>query len=342
MILHKDRAKDPRLGFARTFLAQLEDVAVACGERGIKIVVNAGGLNPAGCAAAARAIYQKLGVRAQVAHIEGDDLLPQLEALQARGEPLRPPGQGHAARDAEGADPLGERLPRRLGHRRGARARRRLRDLPARHRRGARRRARGVALRLEARRLGSPRVGRRGGPHPRVRRADDRRQLRLLPRGAGARASRASRSPKSKPTAASSSPSTPAPAGSSRSAPSRRSCSTRSRGPAYLSPDVTARFDTISLAQEGPDRVRVSRRARRAAARDDEGLHQPRGRLPQQHDLPAHGPRRRREGAAGRAHALAARRRARALRREPRLAAAHEPARIPRATRRPSRSSASR
>jgi hypothetical protein len=88
MILHKDRAKDPRLGFARTFLAQLEDVAVACGERGIKIIVNAGGLNPAGCAAAARAIYKRLGVRAQVAHIEGDDLLPQLAALQARGEQL--------------------------------------------------------------------------------------------------------------------------------------------------------------------------------------------------------------------------------------------------------------
>jgi hypothetical protein len=86
MILHKDRAKDPRLGFARTFLAQLEDVAVACAERGIKIVVNAGGLNPAGCAAAARLIYQKLGVKAAVAHIEGDDLLAQLPALQARGE----------------------------------------------------------------------------------------------------------------------------------------------------------------------------------------------------------------------------------------------------------------
>ncbi len=89
MILHKDRAKDPRLGFARTFLAQLEDVAAACGERGIKIIVNAGGLNPAGCAAAARAIYDRLGVRAQVAHIEGDDLLPQLAELQARGEPLQ-------------------------------------------------------------------------------------------------------------------------------------------------------------------------------------------------------------------------------------------------------------
>jgi len=99
MILHKDRAKDPRLGFARTFLAQLEDVAVVCGERGIKIVVNAGGLNPAGCAAAASAIYQRLGVRAQVAHIEGDDLLPQLDALQARGEPFTHMDKGMPLRE---------------------------------------------------------------------------------------------------------------------------------------------------------------------------------------------------------------------------------------------------
>src|SRR5262249_36528937 len=56
--------------------------------RGIKIVVNAGGLNPAGCAAAARALYEKLGLRATVAHIEGDDLLPKLAELQVSGEPL--------------------------------------------------------------------------------------------------------------------------------------------------------------------------------------------------------------------------------------------------------------
>lgn len=88
MILLKDRLKDPSLGYARTFLRQLEDVAATCAERGIKIVVNAGGLNPAGCAAAARALYQRLGLRAMVAHIEGDDLLPKLSELQAQGEPL--------------------------------------------------------------------------------------------------------------------------------------------------------------------------------------------------------------------------------------------------------------
>src|SRR4029077_15405813 len=73
MILLKDRLKDASLGYARTFLRQLEEVAVACKERGIKIVVNAGGLNPAGCAEAARALYKRLGVDAAVAHLEGDD-----------------------------------------------------------------------------------------------------------------------------------------------------------------------------------------------------------------------------------------------------------------------------
>lgn len=88
MILLKDKMKDPARGYARTFLRQLEEVAATCKERGIKIVVNAGGLNPAGCAAAARALYEKLGVDAVVAHLEGDDILPQLDALQARGEKL--------------------------------------------------------------------------------------------------------------------------------------------------------------------------------------------------------------------------------------------------------------
>jgi hypothetical protein len=88
MILLKDRLKDPSLGYARTFLRQLEEVAATCKARGIKIVVNAGGLNPAGCAEAARTLYRKLGVNGAVAHLEGDDLMPKLAALQARGEPF--------------------------------------------------------------------------------------------------------------------------------------------------------------------------------------------------------------------------------------------------------------
>jgi hypothetical protein len=86
MILHKDRAADARLGYAKTFPIQLRQIAATCLERGIKIVVNAGGLNPAGCADACRAVYEELGLEAKVAHIEGDDLLPGLDALQAAGE----------------------------------------------------------------------------------------------------------------------------------------------------------------------------------------------------------------------------------------------------------------
>src|SRR5215813_6650256 len=88
MILLKDRMKDAGLGYARTFLRQLEEIAATCKQRGIKIVVNAGGLNPAGLADAVRALYQKLGVQARIAHLEGDDLLPKLAELQARGVPL--------------------------------------------------------------------------------------------------------------------------------------------------------------------------------------------------------------------------------------------------------------
>jgi acyclic terpene utilization AtuA family protein len=99
MILLKDRLKDQSLGYARTFLRQLEEVAATCKARGIKIVVNAGGLNPAGCAEAARTLYKKLGVNAVVAHLEGDDILPKLDALQAQGERLTHLDQGRALRE---------------------------------------------------------------------------------------------------------------------------------------------------------------------------------------------------------------------------------------------------
>ena len=88
MILLKDKLKNPEQGFAKTFLRQLQDVAKTCSERNIKIVVNAGGLNPSGLARAADAVYEEAGIAAAVAYIEGDDLLPRLAELQAQGETL--------------------------------------------------------------------------------------------------------------------------------------------------------------------------------------------------------------------------------------------------------------
>jgi len=89
MILFRDRLKNPDGGFARTFLRQMEDVLGTCIQRGIKIVVNAGGLNPAGLAAELNKLSARLGVNASIAHIEGDDLLARLPELQQRGIELR-------------------------------------------------------------------------------------------------------------------------------------------------------------------------------------------------------------------------------------------------------------
>lgn len=74
LILGRDRLKDPGLGYARTFLKQLEQTLHLAHERGVKIVANAGGLNPAGLADAVRELAARVGVPVRVAHVEGDDL----------------------------------------------------------------------------------------------------------------------------------------------------------------------------------------------------------------------------------------------------------------------------
>ncbi|MYW19622.1 acyclic terpene utilization AtuA family protein [Streptomyces sp. SID2955] len=74
LILGRDRRKDPSAGYARTFPRQLEECLGLAHERGVKIVTNAGGLNPAGLAAAVRELAGRLGLPVRVAHVEGDDL----------------------------------------------------------------------------------------------------------------------------------------------------------------------------------------------------------------------------------------------------------------------------
>lgn len=76
LILGRDRLKDPGLGYAKTFLRQLEDGLGLAHERGVRIVANAGGLNPAGLADAIRMLASEAGIPVSVAHVEGDDLMP--------------------------------------------------------------------------------------------------------------------------------------------------------------------------------------------------------------------------------------------------------------------------
>jgi Acyclic terpene utilisation family protein AtuA len=87
-------------GYARTFLTQVEQVLGTCVENGIKIVSNAGGLDPAGCADAVRAIARRAGLPVQVAHVAGDDLLERLGDLMAAGHELANADTGAQLADA--------------------------------------------------------------------------------------------------------------------------------------------------------------------------------------------------------------------------------------------------
>ncbi|GAA3078509.1 hypothetical protein JOF29_005047 [Kribbella aluminosa] len=81
LILGWDRLKDPGLGYAKTFLRQLEAGLGEALDRRVKIVSNAGGLNPSGLAAAIGELADKLGLHPKVAYVEGDDLLPRAAEL---------------------------------------------------------------------------------------------------------------------------------------------------------------------------------------------------------------------------------------------------------------------
>lgn len=87
LILGRDRMKHPDRGYAKTFLTQLEECLGLAHDRGVRIVANAGGLNPAGLADAVRALAERLGVPTRVGHVEGDDLLPRAQEL-GLGNPL--------------------------------------------------------------------------------------------------------------------------------------------------------------------------------------------------------------------------------------------------------------
>nr|WP_275586367.1 acyclic terpene utilization AtuA family protein [Geodermatophilus normandii] len=93
LILGRQRQEDASAGWARTFLSQLEECLGTALERGVRIVSNAGGLNPQGLADAVTALGQRLGLPVRVATVSGDDLLPRLGELRGRlrgGD--RPPG----------------------------------------------------------------------------------------------------------------------------------------------------------------------------------------------------------------------------------------------------------
>jgi hypothetical protein len=87
-ILANQKSKTPSMGYVGTFVKQVKQVLADCMEKNIKIVTNAGGLNPRALADVLEGVAQELGLSAKIAYIDGDDLLPRLDQLKESGETL--------------------------------------------------------------------------------------------------------------------------------------------------------------------------------------------------------------------------------------------------------------
>lgn len=90
-ILQKQKERDPRMGYARDFIGAMESVFPAVAERGVKVIANAGGVNPTACADAVLDAASRHGVRGKVriGVVTGDDILGRLDTLLADGHELR-------------------------------------------------------------------------------------------------------------------------------------------------------------------------------------------------------------------------------------------------------------
>jgi len=87
-ILWKSRSKDPEAGYAGTFLTQMQDVLATCLERGVRVVSNAGGLQPGALARRIETLAGEQGLAPVVGVVDGDDVLDRLEAFQQAGHDL--------------------------------------------------------------------------------------------------------------------------------------------------------------------------------------------------------------------------------------------------------------
>lgn len=85
LILARTQAKRPGSGYARTFVTQMEQVMGTCLDQGIKVVSNAGGLDPDHCAEAVAEVADTLGLNPTIAYVNGDNLLPRLDELREAG-----------------------------------------------------------------------------------------------------------------------------------------------------------------------------------------------------------------------------------------------------------------
>ncbi len=102
-LLFRQRLKRPDAGYVPTFLKQMEEIMGECLDKGIRVVSNAGGLNPRALAAELEKIAETLGLHPKIAYIEGDDLMERLGELQEKGEPFTHLDKGIDLKDATGS-----------------------------------------------------------------------------------------------------------------------------------------------------------------------------------------------------------------------------------------------
>ncbi len=99
-IMQKQRQRNPEAGYATDFVEMLRLILPKCQERGIKVIANAGGVNPRGCLKAIQQVVKELGLSGvKIGIVEGDDILGQLPDLMASGEEFRNLDNGAPVQD---------------------------------------------------------------------------------------------------------------------------------------------------------------------------------------------------------------------------------------------------
>jgi hypothetical protein len=100
-IMQKQKSRDPRFGYARDFVPLMERILPTVVQKGIRVTSNAGGVNPRACAEGVREAARRLGLagKVRIALVEGDDILPRLDDLLARGHELRDMDTGRPLSD---------------------------------------------------------------------------------------------------------------------------------------------------------------------------------------------------------------------------------------------------
>ena len=84
-ILQKQRSRNPELGYAKDFVDLIREILPDCVEKNIKVLANAGGVNVRGCAEAVKKVAEELGLKVKIGIIEGDDIMPKLDEMLAKG-----------------------------------------------------------------------------------------------------------------------------------------------------------------------------------------------------------------------------------------------------------------